>query len=129
MASHLCELSQGGPDLSLGLILSPASWFLGPEEGKEEASGSRRKVVSPSPGVTLVGGTHCCQRTTARAGTRQGEGPPWCRDWGPTQIGLWLAGRAWDGGAVPLSPPCPELPGSEAFIFSPGQWSGTRTLL
>lgn len=53
MVSHLCGVSQKGPDPSLGLIFPPTSGVSGSREGKEEVSGNRRQVVAPVVGGHL----------------------------------------------------------------------------
>lgn len=62
--SHLCKVGQDKPDPRLGLILS---------QGKGR-KGLLRWVVVPALWVTLVGGTHCCQRVVA-GDTPAREGP------------------------------------------------------
>lgn len=81
-------------------------------------------------GITLVRGTHCCQRAIAGRGTNLGERPGAGAGAGAPLRPDPVAGRQSLGGPRFLVTTLVQsLPGSEAFILSPGQWPGTRASL
>lgn len=62
MVSHLCKVDQDEPDPRLGLILSQG-------KGRKRLLGMGSGWRSQPLWVTLVGGTHCCQRVVAGGDT------------------------------------------------------------
>ena len=128
VAIHLCEVGPDGPDPRLSFV--PSHFLVLKPKERERKGFWKWKVVNGGSshwGVTLAGGTHCCQRAIpAPWRVLPGTGAGASLRPGPVAGGQGLRGPRFSVSTLVQSchPPCP---GREAFILSPGQWLRTRT--